>query len=189
MSDEATDGIVVEARAMTEVGVPLGLPRHIQYLTRAEDTPRVLDWMLALTRANMRASYEQVWGWDEGAKDAELRHEHSRFFVIPRQAFVHFRYEWDEDGVSPVVYVYEIQVEPAHRGRSLGHTLMRAVEDLGRALGFHKVKLTVFSANVGARRFYRRLGYDMDVSSPDESTGYLILSRETDRAPDRANAS
>ncbi len=166
--------ILEAARALTEVqGVSMGESR---YLCHAQDTPGVLEWMFALTRSNMRASYEEVWGWDDDAKLAELRHDDSRFLVIGREAFVNFRFEVDEDGVSPVVYVYELQVEEVHRGRSLGHTLMRAVEGLGRELGFHKVMLTVFSANAGARRFYDRLGYALDVSSPD-GAGYLILSR------------
>ncbi len=147
-----------------------------QYLASARDSPDVAEWMVALTRINMQRFYEQVWGWDDVAKLDELCHKDSRFFLVESRGFVHFRIEVDEDGNSPVVYVYELQVEMKHRGRKLGHALMRAVEDFGLAHGISKIMLTVFTANAGARRFYERLGYDTDPSSPD-GAGYVILSR------------
>mgnify|MGYP002634979040 CR=1 FL=1 len=146
----------------------------LRYICRVEEEN--LEWMFALTKSNMQTMYEQVWGWDDDDKLRELQHRDSRFFVIDREAFVHFRFEHDEDVY--VLYVYELQVEEVHRGRSLGRKLMRAVEDLGRRLGCEKVMLTVFASNAGARRFYGRLGYETDASSPELGTeGYLIISR------------
>ena len=144
----------------------------------------MLQWMFDLTKKNMRGMYEACpgWGWDDGRKRDELRHDDGRYVVVAtertdRAGFVHLRYEME--GPLAVLYVYEIQVDERERGKQLGRKLMEAVEGLARGLGFPKVMLTVFASNDGARRFYETLGYEKDASSPEdwESVGYLILSK------------
>ncbi|KAJ5543273.1 hypothetical protein N7535_005701 [Penicillium sp. DV-2018c] len=90
-----------------------------------------------------------------------------------------------EDG-KEVVYCYEIHLSPAARGRGLGRVLMDWMESIGRAVGLEKAMLTVFKSNNVARRFYERLGYEVDEFSPRprrlrngtiKEYGYLILSK------------
>ncbi|TGZ85547.1 hypothetical protein EX30DRAFT_392889 [Ascodesmis nigricans] len=84
-----------------------------------------------------------------------------------------------------VLYLYELQVSPSHQNRHLGEGLMWEVER--RAVTGHRVEkviLTVFSANVSARRFYQRLGYELDACSSKMPVGeelpepsFYILSK------------
>ncbi|KAJ5206951.1 hypothetical protein N7491_002418 [Penicillium cf. griseofulvum] len=90
-----------------------------------------------------------------------------------------------EDG-KEVVYCYEIHLSPAARGRGVGRLLMGQMERIGRAVGLEKAMLTVFKSNGIARRFYERLGYEVDEYSPRprklrngtiKDVDYLILSK------------
>ncbi|KAJ5509379.1 hypothetical protein N7527_011522 [Penicillium freii] len=90
-----------------------------------------------------------------------------------------------EDG-KEVVYCYEIHLSPAARGRGVGTLLMGQMEGIGRAVGLEKSMLTVFKSNEIARRFYERLGYEVDEYSPRPrmlrngtilDVDYLILSK------------
>ena len=100
-------------------------------------------------------------------------------------AFVHFRFCYDDDD-SPeaaVLYVYEIQVAPAHRRRGLGRRLMAVVESVARAVDLPLVMLTVFKKNEAALQFYqKKLGYQIDPSSPSQHgelvEDYEILSKQ-----------
>lgn len=90
-----------------------------------------------------------------------------------------------EDG-KEVVYCYEIHLSPMARGRGVGKLLMGQMEGIGRAVGLEKSMLTVFKSNEIARRFYERLGYEVDEYSPRprklrngtiKEVDYLILSK------------
>ena len=96
-------------------------------------------------------------------------------------AFVHLRYEMEED--EPVLYVYEIQVESSIQGRGVGKFLMQLVEFVARRSGLARVMLTSFTENTGANALYTKLGYVEDDDSPGkvdpegESVGYEILTK------------
>lgn len=70
-----------------------------------------------------------------------------------------------EDGYE-VVYCYEIHLGPQLRGSGVGKRLMGLMEEVGRAAGVVKAMLTVFVENEAALRFYEKLGYEVDESSP-----------------------
>lgn len=50
-------------------------------------------------------------------------------------------------------------VDEAHRGRRIGETLVRHVEDLARTAGCYKLTLTSNKRRTDAHRFYERLGF------------------------------
>ncbi|KAJ5675583.1 hypothetical protein N7462_008480 [Penicillium macrosclerotiorum] len=90
-----------------------------------------------------------------------------------------------EDG-KEVIYCYEIHLSPAARGRGLGALLMSRMEGIGRLVGVEKAMLTVFKANMTARQFYEKGGYEVDEYSPQprrlrngtiKEFDYLILSK------------
>jgi len=97
--------------------------------------------------------------------------------------FVHFRFMLE--GEAPVLYVFEIQCEPRARGKGVGSFLMRALELVAYQEHMHYVMLTVFTSNAGAKRFYSRLGYDLDELSKSPAmltsdVAYQILSKTID---------
>jgi ribosomal protein S18 acetylase RimI-like enzyme len=61
----------------------------------------------------------------------------------------------------PGVYVQDMYVAPAMRGRGLGRDLMEAVIRRSRERGGRYVKLSVYDGNEQAIGFYRSLGFEI----------------------------
>ena len=61
----------------------------------------------------------------------------------------------------PGVYVQDMYVAPAMRGRGLGRELMEAVVRRSRERGGRYVKLSVYDGNEQAIGFYRTLGFQV----------------------------
>jgi GNAT superfamily N-acetyltransferase len=64
----------------------------------------------------------------------------------------------ESDG-RPLVWVYDLEVDEAHRGRGHGRRIMELVEDAARALGTDRIELNVFAGNEPGLRLYQSLGY------------------------------
>ena len=60
----------------------------------------------------------------------------------------------------PGVYVQDLFVEPAERGRGLGRRLLAAVAAAGAVRDADHLWLTVATADLEAQRFYHRLGME-----------------------------
>lgn len=60
-------------------------------------------------------------------------------------------------GVS--AWVYDVHLEPEHRGRGLGRQLMLALHEQARLLGATSIALNVFGHNTTAIGLYDSLGY------------------------------
>lgn len=56
-------------------------------------------------------------------------------------------------------FVYEVTVDPAHRGRGFGRSIMEAGHAICRERGAVAVGLNVFGHNAPARALYESLGY------------------------------
>ena len=56
------------------------------------------------------------------------------------------------------LYIDDICVDEAARGRHAGEALYRHIVDSARSLGCYNVTLNVWSCNPGAMRFYEKLG-------------------------------
>jgi hypothetical protein len=57
-------------------------------------------------------------------------------------------------------WVYYVAVDPDHRGKSHGRTMMNAAEAWLREAGIEKLMLLVRSDNTKVQAFYESLGYD-----------------------------
>ena len=57
-------------------------------------------------------------------------------------------------------WVYDVEVDAAHRGRGLGRAAMELAEAEVRSMGGSHLGLNVFGANAVARRLYESLGYE-----------------------------
>lgn len=67
---------------------------------------------------------------------------------------------------EPVIYLYELHLQPTYRALGLGAHLLRRVEDIGRSVGVQRAMLTVFKSNTDARAWYANKGWDVDSTSP-----------------------
>ena len=64
------------------------------------------------------------------------------------------------DGEPDSLWVYDIEIDPEHRGRGLGRDAMRLAEEEARRLGRQRIKLNVFARNAVARALYLSLGFE-----------------------------
>jgi GNAT superfamily N-acetyltransferase len=58
-----------------------------------------------------------------------------------------------------IMWVCDIFIEEAFRGRGVGRAAMQAAEGMCREAGFDELGLNVFGFNTPARRLYESLGY------------------------------
>jgi ribosomal protein S18 acetylase RimI-like enzyme len=58
-----------------------------------------------------------------------------------------------------VLWIWDVFVDEAYRGRGLGRSAMELAEDEARRRGLARVELNVFGGNEVARNLYRSLGY------------------------------
>ena len=64
------------------------------------------------------------------------------------------------DGEPDTLWVYDIEIDPDHRGRGLGRDAMLLAEAEARRLGRQRIKLNVFARNAVARALYLSLGFE-----------------------------
>jgi GNAT superfamily N-acetyltransferase len=62
-------------------------------------------------------------------------------------------------GGRRVLYVYDVSIDPGHRGRGYGRAAMIVAEDEARSRGIGRIELNAFGGNGVARGLYRSLGY------------------------------
>lgn len=64
------------------------------------------------------------------------------------------------DDLGKTLFVYNVAIDDAYRGRGLGRAAMAWVEGEARRRGISVITLNVFGSNDVARGLYRSLGYD-----------------------------
>ncbi|TVU28705.1 hypothetical protein EJB05_20256 [Eragrostis curvula] len=89
--------------------------------------------------------------------------------------FVHYRFVVEED--LPVVYVYELQMEPSAQGKGLGKFLMQLIEQIACKNQMGVVMLTVQKANSLAMAFYTKLRYVISSTSPSRVDPQIGLEK------------
>jgi len=84
--------------------------------------------------------------------------------------------DYDTDHLRRSVYLADLYVETAARGRGLGRALMAAAARAGRESGAHLMMWSVLKTNLPARRFYATVGEEID-----DQVETLALGPEFDR--------
>lgn len=85
----------------------------------------------------------------------------------PLVGFVHYRFIVEED--MPVLYVYELQLEPRVQGKGLGKFLMQLIELIAHKNRMGAVMLTVQKENLFAMNFYiNKMRYNISTMSPSK---------------------
>lgn len=140
-----------------------------------------------LVKTNMEDLYENSWGWSDSSKKAEMKEDDSLFLIAYDQenpvGFCSFRFEFDNEKQSPVLYLYEIQLDDKVKRKGLGKWMMQILELLAIKYGMDYVMLTVFKENDSGLSFYHSLKYGVDEISPsrvnplEEEESYEILSK------------
>jgi RimJ/RimL family protein N-acetyltransferase len=123
------------------------------------------DWRVFAT-LRLRALNDTL-----GTRDQQYRHEVAFTAAQWRRrlrAHAQFAVRIDDDLVGLIgaqrqstdaVYLYSLWLEPAMRGRGLGHDLVTAAVDWARSQRARVVTLRVDVANAAARGVYEELGF------------------------------
>ncbi|KAI3390468.1 hypothetical protein diail_9568 [Diaporthe ilicicola] len=159
-----------------------------------------LDACFSLIRATSQRDYEgSSRGWHPSAKMEEMRDPDLRYVLVKDshsvvQGFTSMMPTIEEG--QPVVYCYEIHLEPELRGTGLAKLLMDMLETVAYNIDVvDKVMLTVFTCNKRAVDFYHKCGFVRDGISPQprmlrggkvKVPEYEILSKRIERLPDAA---
>ncbi|KAK9071843.1 hypothetical protein SSX86_008273 [Deinandra increscens subsp. villosa] len=122
-------------------------------------------------KVNMEGPYGAEWAAEEKVKRREMSSSEALYiFVYNKESiigFVHYRFTIEEE--IPVLYVYELQLEPAYQGKGLGKFLMQLVELIACNNRMGAVVLTVQKRNTSAINFYlNRLRYNISSISPSK---------------------
>ncbi|XP_073126403.1 uncharacterized protein [Henckelia pumila] len=159
-----------------------------------------------LLKLNMEAPYGPEWPTEEKIKRREMVSQEARYIFVheisnkdfnevsefmgksrtcncrgPTIGFVHYRFIMEEE--VPVVYVYELQLEPRVQGKGLGKILMQLVELIACENKMGAVVLTVQRTNSLAMNFYlSKLRYSISAISPSKGVrkSYEILCKTFD---------
>ena len=127
-----------------------------------------IDWAFSLVRKDMKAFYDNSWGWDDEIKAGEFFHEDSRFIIAFYKehpiGFIHFRMELDEGELS--LFIYEMHIEEELQRHGLGKWLLQIVEFIGLKLGYDCTMVSCFKENTAARNFFRKMNYQIHRQSP-----------------------
>ncbi|KAI2604314.1 acyl-CoA N-acyltransferase [Hypoxylon fragiforme] len=135
-------------------------------------TSEDLDACFKLVEETSRSDYEtSSAGWKPGKKLAEMKSPELRYIIIKDttgsvRGFISLMPTYEEG--EPVVYCYEIHLQPELRGTGLGKLLMGFLEDIAtNTPPINKVMLTCFLSNERALSFYKNLGFEKDEISPE----------------------
>ena len=145
------------------------------------DASRLAEWLPL-----MWESYRQdLISAGESAKSADKNVEHHKRLLFDEgrpAAGQHILDVFDDDervgvlwlsqqngGTSAEWYVYDVVVEPDHRGEGYGRATMQAGEDFARRHGGQSLALNVFGNNTVARRLYESMDYQIVSQSMKKS--------------------
>lgn len=88
--------------------------------------------------------------------------------------------DYDTDHLCRSVYLADLYVETAARGRGIGRALMAAAARAGRAEGARLMMWGVLKSNQAARRFYATIGEEIDDQIETGAVGDRFSSLVTD---------
>lgn len=116
---------------------------------------------------------EHYGGWSHDDARAKAEKDMATTFPDGRAQPDHRLFHLVEDGGERVgilwyacqergVWLYQVTIDEAQRGRGLGRAAMQLLEEEARALGVPRIELNVFGGNEAARSLYRALGFRED---------------------------
>ena len=121
---------------------------------------------------------------DAAGARARAEQQHAEFLpdglTTPQMHLLRVLHAGDPVGVlwvgpSPrnpeAAWVYDVEIDPAHRGRGLGRATMLGAEQLLTDHGWRSVGLNVFGPNLRARALYDSLGYTVVSTSMRKPLG------------------
>ena len=135
-------------------------------------TPENLDEVYALKQKMLNCTYPGF-SWSENYPSKEIfRNDIAKgeLYLLYNRGIlaggVCFNERYDKNynlvtwhGNEPSLMVHRLFIDPAHRGKRLGETILKWVIEYAISKGYKSVRLDTFSENRSAQRLYERLGF------------------------------
>ncbi|KAD5960316.1 hypothetical protein E3N88_11788 [Mikania micrantha] len=170
------DGGVERRSGGREGEIPSGVSLFLESGRGNKLSSEVKNYIQTLLKINMEGPYGAEWPTEEKVKRREMSSPDALYiFVYNKESiigFVQYRFIIEEE--TPVLYVYELQLEPAYQGKGLGKFLMQLVELIACNNGMGAVVLTVQKQNTSAIKFYLN-GLRYNISSISPSKVYQLV--------------
>ncbi|WVZ73462.1 hypothetical protein U9M48_021765 [Paspalum notatum var. saurae] len=183
---------------------PIGFSVYLESGHGDQLTSPVRKYIQNLLKVNMEEHYGPEWPSEEKVKRREMVAPEARYIFVKQYSngfitensmkrdaevehmrvscnkdcllgFVHYRFVVEEE--LPVVYVYEIQMEPSAQGKGLGKFMMQLIEQIACKNKMGAVMLTVQKANTEAMAFYTKLRYVISSTSPSRVDPQIGLEK------------
>ncbi|CAG9810945.1 unnamed protein product [Chironomus riparius] len=153
----------------------------ISYKGSKELTKDLQKWCFKLAEKNVGPHYKACsLGWQPKFKQNDMKRPWAKFLIAKcgqeNAGYTMFRFDMDYG--RSVIYCYELQIDEKYQNKGLGEHFMKCLEKLAKVWQMERIVLTVLTNNDGALRFYKRLGYTVDETSPDDEPSYQIFSKE-----------
>ncbi|GMH23012.1 hypothetical protein Nepgr_024855 [Nepenthes gracilis] len=175
-----------------------GLSLHLESGRGEKLSSPLKQSIRSLLKINMEGHYGREWPSEEKVKSREMIAPEARYIFVydspymrscnetkfspTRESkrvlvgFAHYRFTLEED--LPVLYVYELQLEPSVQGKGLGKFLMQLLELIAHKNRMGAVVLTVQKANLSAMRFYiDMLRYSISTISPSRVDPQIAIHK------------
>lgn len=89
-----------------------------------------------------------------------LHTEGQRFWIVENTEHQRVGVLWVQlRAAQHEAFIYDIEMEPAERGKGYGRQTLEALEAEVRPLGLTRIGLSVFGDNAVAMNLYRKMGY------------------------------
>ena len=122
-----------------------------------EDEERIRELFMEMLRTIYRT--EDVQGYEPGYLDKYWRGGEDRIFVAAAPSAVAFLSVEVYRGPEAYIYLDDLSVTAAYRGRGIGTSLIRRAEAYAEEIGIRRIVFHVEKSNASALRLYDRLGY------------------------------
>ncbi|KAI6199511.1 N-alpha-acetyltransferase 40 [Aphelenchoides besseyi] len=150
----------------------------LEYLWATHLSDEQFEWVFDLFNRNMEDLYRKSeWGYEENSKRSELQATTARYIIVKNSkneniGYMHYRFTIEIE--QPVLYCYELQVEPKYQNEGVGSMMLDIAAKVARKTGMVKVYATVFKFNEFSLNFFKKRGFEID------SENYPELETETD---------
>jgi ribosomal protein S18 acetylase RimI-like enzyme len=81
-----------------------------------------------------------------------------------RAGFIHLQTQTDYFNSEKIAYISDLAVDVAFEGQGIGRILLDKAEEWAREQGCSLLTLYVFSNNLRARKIYKKLGFNEEVT-------------------------
>ena len=123
--------IITDSGLPTSIVSANGKSYDVSFMFSPQSSEPCRTAMFELFENNMKQMYEETWGWNRETKLKEIFARDSRFLVVEETivgitslvAWMMIKFEYDDLDAPehPVVFLYELHVDPARRSESICH--------------------------------------------------------------------